>query len=82
MQWLKYVQLELTQCCAYRKLQRAWYRNITMYGFHFLVDTLCVKGIRDTQCGFKLFTRKAAHVLFTDLHIERWYVVLRFLVCD
>ena len=52
--------------------KRAWYRNITQFVFHLVVDTFCVKGIKDTQCGFKLFSRNAAHALFFDLHIERW----------
>jgi len=33
---------------------------------------LCVKGIADTQCGFKLFTRKTAQILFSNQHVERW----------
>lgn len=52
--------------------QRAWYRNILMHGFHFLVSTLCVKGVRDTQCGFKLFNRPTALALFNSLHVRRW----------
>lgn len=28
--------------------------------------------IHDTQCGFKLFTREAARLLFPVMHIERW----------
>jgi dolichyl-phosphate beta-glucosyltransferase len=28
--------------------------------------------IQDTQCGFKLFTRKAAALLFPVQHIDRW----------
>jgi len=51
---------------------RKWYRNILMWGFHFLVSFLCVKGVKDTQCGFKLFTRKSAVQLFPNLHVERW----------
>lgn len=43
-----------------------------MKGFHFLVWFLCVRGVRDTQCGFKLMTRPAARKLFTNLHVERW----------
>lgn len=54
-------------------LQRKWYRNILMYGFHALVMFLCGgHGVRDTQCGFKLFTRRTARILFSTLHIERW----------
>ena len=52
--------------------KRTLLRNILMYGFHFLVSILCVRGIQDTQCGFKLFTRKSAKVVFPVLHIERW----------
>ncbi|KAM6178904.1 dolichyl-phosphate beta-glucosyltransferase [Rhynchocyon petersi] len=52
--------------------QRSYFRTFLMYGFHFLVWFLCVKGIRDTQCGFKLFTREAASWTFSSLHIERW----------
>jgi len=51
---------------------RSLFRNILMYGFHFIVYLLAVKGIKDTQCGFKLFTRKAALTLFSSLHVERW----------
>ncbi|XP_028729199.1 dolichyl-phosphate beta-glucosyltransferase isoform X1 [Peromyscus leucopus] len=52
--------------------QRSYFRTLLMYGFHFLVWFLCVKGIRDTQCGFKLLTRAAAARTFSSLHIERW----------
>jgi len=54
------------------KAERKWYRNIPMYVFHILVYVLCVRGIKDTQCGFKLFTRKAARAIFSNLHILRW----------
>ncbi|XP_069495207.1 dolichyl-phosphate beta-glucosyltransferase [Ambystoma mexicanum] len=52
--------------------ERSVFRTFLMYGFHFLVWFLCVKGVRDTQCGFKLLTRKAALRTFTALHIDRW----------
>uniref|UniRef100_A0A8D1V1T1 dolichyl-phosphate beta-glucosyltransferase n=1 Tax=Sus scrofa TaxID=9823 RepID=A0A8D1V1T1_PIG len=52
--------------------QRSYFRTLLMYGFHFLVWFLCVKGIRDTQCGFKLLTREAASRTFSSLHVERW----------
>ncbi|KAG3112902.1 hypothetical protein PI124_g4998 [Phytophthora idaei] len=47
-------------------------RNLLMHGFHLIVSTLCIKNVRDTQCGFKLFDRTAARVLFAPMHIERW----------
>ncbi|KAK2181299.1 hypothetical protein NP493_402g04013 [Ridgeia piscesae] len=51
---------------------RSVFRTFLMLGFHFLVWFLCVRGVRDTQCGFKLFTRSAAKLLFYNLHVERW----------
>ncbi|CAH8843124.1 unnamed protein product [Trichobilharzia szidati] len=47
-------------------------RNLLMYGFKLFVWLVCVRGVRDTQCGFKLFSRPAARVLFHNLHVERW----------
>lgn len=47
-------------------------RNLLMHGFHFAVWLLCVRGVKDTQCGFKLFSRKAARMLFLNQHVERW----------
>uniref|UniRef100_A0A667YPS0 Dolichyl-phosphate beta-glucosyltransferase n=2 Tax=Myripristis murdjan TaxID=586833 RepID=A0A667YPS0_9TELE len=52
--------------------QRSFFRTFLMYGFHFLVWFFCVRGIKDTQCGFKLFTREAALRTFSSLHVERW----------
>ncbi|KAK3918458.1 Dolichyl-phosphate beta-glucosyltransferase [Frankliniella fusca] len=51
---------------------RSMFRTILMYGFHMLVWLLTVRGIRDTQCGFKLLTRSAASTCFRSLHVERW----------
>uniref|UniRef100_UPI003AAD2A5B dolichyl-phosphate beta-glucosyltransferase isoform X2 n=1 Tax=Centroberyx gerrardi TaxID=166262 RepID=UPI003AAD2A5B len=52
--------------------ERSFFRTFLMYGFHFLVWFFCVRGIADTQCGFKLFTREAALKTFSSLHVERW----------
>lgn len=52
--------------------ERSMFRTFLMYGFHFLVWFFCVRGIKDTQCGFKLFTREAALKTFSSLHVERW----------
>lgn len=43
-----------------------------MRGFHLLVYLLGIRGIEDTQCGFKLFTRKSAQIIFPNMHVERW----------
>ncbi|OTF69669.1 dolichyl-phosphate beta-glucosyltransferase-like protein [Euroglyphus maynei] len=52
--------------------QRSYFRTILMLGFHFIVWLLTVKTVRDTQCGFKMFPRTIAQILFTHTHIERW----------
>ncbi len=41
-----------------------WYRHLMGRGFNMVVQILAVRGIRDTQCGFKLFSAKAAETLF------------------
>ena len=42
-----------------------------MRGFHAVVQIVGgVEGVRDTQCGFKLFRRREALVLFKQLHLE------------
>ncbi|KDQ19600.1 glycosyltransferase family 2 protein [Botryobasidium botryosum FD-172 SS1] len=53
-------------------VKRSLVRNILMHGFHFLLRTFGVGHIRDTQCGFKLFTRTTSQSLFPSLHITNW----------
>ncbi|CAI0411323.1 unnamed protein product [Linum tenue] len=53
-------------------VQRKWYRNFLMKGFHIVVLLAAGPGIRDTQCGFKMFTRAAARKLFTNIRLKRW----------
>ncbi|XP_033334266.2 dolichyl-phosphate beta-glucosyltransferase wollknaeuel [Megalopta genalis] len=52
--------------------KRTFFRLLLMNGFHFLVWFWGVRGIRDTQCGFKLLTRNSAGLVFQALHVERW----------
>lgn len=54
------------------KAKRAWYRNILTRGFHFCVWLVVRNGIRDTQCGFKMFTRATARLLFPYQRLNRW----------
>lgn len=51
---------------------RKWYRNFLMKGFHLVVLLAAGPGIRDTQCGFKMFTRAAARRLFSNIRLQRW----------
>ncbi|XP_024968869.1 dolichyl-phosphate beta-glucosyltransferase-like isoform X2 [Cynara cardunculus var. scolymus] len=52
--------------------QRKWYRNFLMKGFHVIVLLAAGRGVRDTQCGFKMFSRAAARKLFTNIRLKRW----------
>eukprot|EP00835_Amoeboradix_gromovi_P006002 NODE_635_length_5742_cov_0.308701.p2 type:complete len:285 gc:universal NODE_635_length_5742_cov_0.308701:3819-2965(-) len=54
------------------KAKRSPFRSILMYGFHLFVYIFGVKTIKDTQCGFKMFKRKAAQVIFKNARIDRF----------
>jgi dolichyl-phosphate beta-glucosyltransferase len=46
------------------------YRRVIGRAFHLLVGSLTVRGIRDTQCGFKLFREPVAHELFSRMRMN------------
>jgi dolichyl-phosphate beta-glucosyltransferase len=52
--------------------RQPWYRQL--YGRLFNLGLRIVLGLkyRDTQCGFKAFTRVAAQTIFSRQRIERW----------
>ncbi len=39
---------------------------------NFLIQALAVPGIEDTQCGFKVFSKKASERIFPKMTIDRW----------
>lgn len=39
---------------------------------NFLIQSLAVPGIKDTQCGFKVFSKKASERIFKKMTIDRW----------
>ncbi|MBA3260564.1 MAG: glycosyltransferase family 2 protein [Gemmatimonadales bacterium] len=45
------------------------YRRLMGRAFHLLVETLTVRDIKDTQCGFKLFRGPVAHDLFSRMRM-------------
>ncbi|KAF3917023.1 hypothetical protein ABW21_db0205020 [Orbilia brochopaga] len=53
-------------------VERSWYRNLLMHGFHGFLHAIGVSRIKDTQCGFKLFTRDTARLVFWECHCEGW----------
>ncbi len=47
-------------------------RRLMARGLRLLRQRLFLPDIRDTQCGFKLFRRKAAHEIFALVTIDGW----------
>jgi glycosyltransferase involved in cell wall biosynthesis len=46
------------------------YRHVMGRAFNFVVRTLAVPGIQDTQCGFKAFRREAGQAIFREQKIN------------
>ena len=46
---------------------QSWLRTLASRGFFLVVRTLALRGIADTQCGFKCMTREAARKIFPDV---------------
>ncbi|KFX96525.1 hypothetical protein O988_05261 [Pseudogymnoascus sp. VKM F-3808] len=56
-------------------VKRSFIRNALMHSFHLLLRLLtppATSRIRDTQCGFKLFTRAALPHIVPYMHAEGW----------
>ncbi|KAF8972761.1 glycosyltransferase family 2 protein, partial [Flammula alnicola] len=53
-------------------VKRSFLRNVLMYGLHTILRIVGVGHIRDTQCGFKLFSRSAAQQIFPSQHLPTW----------
>lgn len=53
-------------------VKRSLHRTVLMKGFHVLVYSFVSRKIRDTQCGFKLFSAASAKRLFGNMHLRRW----------
>jgi dolichyl-phosphate beta-glucosyltransferase len=52
--------------------RQTWYRQLMGKTFNKIVQAVAVAGIRDTQCGFKLFKGDAARKVFARQRIERF----------
>ena len=56
-------------------VQRSKLRNLLMYGFHlylYLLTPPSTRLIKDTQCGFKLFSRNSLPFIIPYMHCEGW----------
>jgi dolichyl-phosphate beta-glucosyltransferase len=52
------------------EVHQPWYRENMGRLFNLFVRTLVVPGIRDTQCGFKLFTAETAREVFSAARLD------------
>ncbi len=55
-----------------RRYDEPAYRHLMGRVFNFIVRTLAVPGIHDTQCGFKCFRREVARALFAVQTVDGW----------
>jgi dolichyl-phosphate beta-glucosyltransferase len=53
-------------------VKQPWHRQLLGKTFPLLVRIVAVSGFKDTQCGFKLFTKKAAQDIFRRQTFERF----------
>ena len=51
------------------RIGERWWRHVVDRVFNYTVRALAVSGIRDTQCGFKMFSAAAADAVFPRLTI-------------
>jgi dolichyl-phosphate beta-glucosyltransferase len=49
------------------KQPQAWHRALAGKLFGLATKVLCIRGVADTQCGFKAMTREAAQTLFPQV---------------
>lgn len=53
-------------------VKQSWFRDFLGGAFRFLVHTIIPLGVKDSQAGFKAFSRKAAETIFPKQTIFRW----------
>jgi dolichyl-phosphate beta-glucosyltransferase len=64
-------------------VKRSLLRNLLMYAFHLFIRLLTTRRtsqIKDTQCGFKLFTRSALPDVIPHMHSEGWIFDVEMLI--
>jgi dolichyl-phosphate beta-glucosyltransferase len=52
-----------------QRVGESWWRHVVGRAFNWIVRTVAVRGIADTQCGFKLLKAAAADVVFPRMTI-------------
>lgn len=47
-------------------------RHLTGRAFNWAIQAIAIRGIKDTQCGFKMFTAEAAERIFSNVTLDGW----------
>ncbi len=55
-----------------RRIGEPWRRHFYGRMFNWLVRATAVRGIHDTQCGFKMFSAEAAQAVFRLQRLDGW----------
>lgn len=55
-----------------KRIGEPFYRHLIGRVYNFLVRTLVLPGLQDTQCGFKCFSAEAAQAIFPLQRLEGW----------
>lgn len=54
------------------KIRQPWYRVLAGKIFPLFVRMIAIRGIKDTQCGFKLFKKKSLRKILPLQTFDRW----------
>jgi dolichyl-phosphate beta-glucosyltransferase len=57
---------------AQQSVPQAWYKRLIGHIGNLIIQLLAVRGVWDTQCGFKAFRAEAAERIFSQAVIEGW----------
>lgn len=52
------------------EIKQPFLRRIAGQMFNFVVQTLAIRGLQDTQCGFKLFSKESAKEIFSRCKLD------------
>lgn len=55
-----------------RRVGEPWRRHVIGRVFNRVIQLLVIRGVEDTQCGFKMFTAEAAERIFPRTTLDGW----------
>lgn len=51
---------------------QTWTKELSGKLGNMMIQSLALRGFKDTQCGFKMFTREAVDTVFPRMSVNRW----------